>query len=137
MMKKRDLRFLSKMIYFCGSDHILNLLDDKDKENRIKEYNNYKKIKDKGLKLSLTSSGLFSLGVFILTIISSFGIFASFLALAISFFITYSLAEEFYKFVEAHWGKESVFNPESYKAEKKSQAAKMSRTRKARLATEQ
>lgn len=97
MMKKRDLRFLSKMIYFCGSDHILNLLDDKDKENRIKEYNNYKKIKDKGLKLSLTRSGLFSLGVFILTIISSFGIFTSFLALAISFFITYSLAEEFYK----------------------------------------
>ena len=46
-------------------------------------------------------------------------------------------AVEFDKFVEAHWGKESVFNPEAYKAEKKSQAAKMSRTRKARLATEQ
>ena len=46
-------------------------------------------------------------------------------------------AVEFDKFVEAHWGKESVFNPEAYKAKKKSQAAKMSRTRKARLATEQ
>lgn len=97
MMQKRDLRFLSRMINFYGSNHILNLLDDKDKENRIKEYNEYKEIKNKGLKLSLTSSGLFSLGVFILTIISSFGVLASFLALAISFIITYFLAKELYK----------------------------------------
>ena len=46
-------------------------------------------------------------------------------------------AEEFDRFVERHWGKASVFNPEEYKAEKKSQASKMSRTRKSRLATEQ
>ena len=47
-------------------------------------------------------------------------------------------AEEFDKFVEAHWGKESVFNPEEYKEAKKSEAtARMTRGRKPRLATEQ
>ena len=46
-------------------------------------------------------------------------------------------AEEFDKFVERHWGKESVFNPEEYKTEKKSKAAKMNRARKSKFATEQ
>ncbi len=47
-------------------------------------------------------------------------------------------AEEFDKFVEEHWGKESVFNPEKYKEEKKFKAEQKSkRGRKPRLATEQ
>ena len=47
-------------------------------------------------------------------------------------------AEEFDKFVEAHWGKESVFNPEEYKEKKKSEAARRAkRLTSKRLATEQ
>ena len=48
-------------------------------------------------------------------------------------------AEEFDKFVARHWGKESVFNPEEYKEEKKRKAAARAgrMTSKKRLATEQ
>ena len=47
-------------------------------------------------------------------------------------------AEKFDKFIEKHWGKENVFNPEEYKEQKKSQAASAVKgTRGRRLATEQ
>ena len=45
-------------------------------------------------------------------------------------------AEEFDKFVEKHWGKESVFKIEEYKEEKKEAAQKSRRGRKPKLATE-
>ena len=46
-------------------------------------------------------------------------------------------AEEFDKFVEEHWGKESVFNPGEYKEEKKRRAAsKLKSATKRKLATE-
>ena len=48
-------------------------------------------------------------------------------------------AEKFDKFVEEHWGKESVFRPEKYKEEKKRKSSVGARrtTTKGRLATEQ
>ena len=49
-------------------------------------------------------------------------------------------AVEFDKFVEEHWGKESVVNPTEYKEEKKKEAQKGTRGGKKftkRLATEQ
>ena len=46
-------------------------------------------------------------------------------------------AEEFDRFVEEHWGKESVFSPSEYKEQKKRETSKVARGRKPRLATEQ
>ena len=45
-------------------------------------------------------------------------------------------AENFDKFVEKHWGKESVFRIEDYKEEKKDSVQKAKRGRKPKLATE-
>ena len=45
-------------------------------------------------------------------------------------------AENFDKFVEKHWGKESVFRIEDYKEEKKESVQKAKRGRKPKLATE-
>ena len=45
-------------------------------------------------------------------------------------------AEQFDKFVEKHWGKESVFRIEEYKETKKETAQKAKRGRKPRIATE-
>ena len=45
-------------------------------------------------------------------------------------------AENFDKFVEKHWGKESVFRIEDYKEEKKEAVQKVKRGRKPKLATE-
>ena len=45
-------------------------------------------------------------------------------------------AEEFDKFVEKHWGKESVFKIEEYKEQKKETIQKSKRGRKPKLATE-
>ena len=45
-------------------------------------------------------------------------------------------AEEFDKFVESHWGRASVFNPSEYKEKKKKENARITRTRKSKLATE-
>ena len=48
-------------------------------------------------------------------------------------------AEEFDRFIERHWGKESVYKVEEYKEEKKHEAANAithKRGRKPKLATE-
>ncbi|MCI9063877.1 MAG: Flp pilus assembly complex ATPase component TadA [Clostridia bacterium] len=50
--------------------------------------------------------------------------------------MTDSDAEDFDKFVERHWGKESVFKVDEYKEEKKETIQKSKRGRKPKLATE-
>lgn len=46
------------------------------------------------------------------------------------------MQKNFDKFVEKHWGKESVFRIEDYKEEKKEAVQKVKRGRKPKLATE-